>query len=104
VDPSKFDVEDIFCAAMELAAPAERSAYLDQACGDDLATRRRVERLLAAQSQAGSFLCPAPSVVTATYEFLGSSYFVLFQVLNLLQLDLGACGPLTRSGTTTREF
>src|SRR5262249_53301447 len=32
------------------------AAYLDKVCGDDLDSRRRVERLLAAHAQAGSFL------------------------------------------------
>jgi eukaryotic-like serine/threonine-protein kinase len=68
VDRAKLEVDDIFCAAVELALPAERAAYLDQACGDDLVTRRRVERLLEAQSQAGSFLAARPAVAAATTD------------------------------------
>ena len=41
---------------MELKTAAERSAYLDQACGTDAALRLRVERPLAAHPQAGDFL------------------------------------------------
>ena len=37
-------------------SPAERSAYLDQACADDPELRREVESLLQAHEQAGRFL------------------------------------------------
>src|SRR5262245_49884969 len=48
-------VESIFFAALE-KPPGERSAFLDEACGQDAELRRRVERLLAAQSQVAAFL------------------------------------------------
>jgi hypothetical protein len=48
--------EAIFFAALDRGTPAERTAYLDAACGDDLNLRRRVKRLLAAHPQVGSFL------------------------------------------------
>jgi hypothetical protein len=47
---------DIFLAALALAEPAERTAYLAQACGDDATVRRRVEALLEAHAGAGAFL------------------------------------------------
>ncbi len=46
----------IFAEALERTDPAERAAYLDGACGDDAALRRRVEALLAAHDGAGRFL------------------------------------------------
>jgi serine/threonine protein kinase/tetratricopeptide (TPR) repeat protein len=49
-------VEAIFDEARTKPAGAERSAFLDQACGNDPELRRRVERLLAAHASAGSFL------------------------------------------------
>src|SRR5262249_49400366 len=49
-------VESLFLAALEKPSPAERAAYLDEACGDDLELHRRVQRLLEAQRNAGSFL------------------------------------------------
>jgi serine/threonine protein kinase len=49
-------VESIFFAALEKKAGAERSAYLDQACGGDAALRFQVERLLDAHPQAKDFL------------------------------------------------
>ncbi|MGO9918073.1 MAG: hypothetical protein ACLQIB_25700 [Isosphaeraceae bacterium] len=48
--------EAIFVAALEKVTAEERIAYLDAACGDDISLRRRVERLLAAHPQVGSFL------------------------------------------------
>jgi serine/threonine protein kinase len=48
--------EQVFLAALELADPAERTAYLDQACGTDVEFRRQVEELLAAHFKAGAFL------------------------------------------------
>jgi WD40 repeat protein/serine/threonine protein kinase len=48
--------EEIFLAAVEKPSPRERSAYLDQACGDDAGLRRWVEGLLRSHEQGGSFL------------------------------------------------
>src|SRR5262245_17599666 len=48
--------EAIFAAALEKSTPAERAAYLDEACAGDAALRRRVEALLQSHEGAGSFL------------------------------------------------
>ena len=53
---SSSQVESIFFAALEKKTGAERSAYLDQACGGDCALRLRVQRLLDAHPQAEDFL------------------------------------------------
>src|SRR5262249_22204839 len=53
--PAPCPVEAVFLAALGLA-PRERAAYLDGACAGDPGLRRRVEKMLAAQAQAGSFL------------------------------------------------
>jgi tetratricopeptide (TPR) repeat protein len=59
-DPSP--LEAIFFAALEKGSPQERAACLDEACAGEPELRRRVEKMLAAQAQAGSFLeHPAPS-------------------------------------------
>src|SRR5204863_9874749 len=56
----------IFETALEKPDPAERSAYLDAACGGDAALRRRVEELLRAHDQAGDYLeRPAVAQLTA---------------------------------------
>jgi len=58
--------EAVFFAALQKGADEERVAYLDAACGDDDNLRQRVERLLAAHPQVGSFLqSPAQGEVGA---------------------------------------
>src|SRR5262249_678327 len=49
-------LEAIFFAALEKDSPQERAAYLDEACAGDPDLRRRIEKMLAAQAQAGTFL------------------------------------------------
>jgi WD40 repeat protein len=46
----------IFMEALARDAPAERSAYVDEACAGDAALRRRVEALLRSHEEAGDFL------------------------------------------------
>ena len=48
--------ETIFTVALDKQTPAERSAFLDEACGDDAALRRRVEALIDAHERAADFL------------------------------------------------
>ena len=50
------DIKAIFIEALDLATDAERAAYLDRACAGSPGVRARVEALLAAIGQAGSFL------------------------------------------------
>ncbi|MAG94664.1 MAG: hypothetical protein CMJ48_13095, partial [Planctomycetaceae bacterium] len=53
-------MESIFLAALDKATPEERAAYLNEACGDGTELRRRVEALLKADNDAGSFLQKPP--------------------------------------------
>jgi serine/threonine protein kinase/WD40 repeat protein/tetratricopeptide (TPR) repeat protein len=53
-NPSPLEV--IFFTALEKGSTEERAAYLDQACAGDPDLRGRVEKMLTAQAQAGSFL------------------------------------------------
>jgi serine/threonine protein kinase len=46
----------IFCAALERVSAEERAAYVEAACGQDVALRARIETLLQAHEQAGGFL------------------------------------------------
>ena len=56
----------IFLAALEISDPAQRSAYLDQACAGDFARRTYFERLLNAHQEIGSFLeSPPPGLEPA---------------------------------------
>ena len=48
-------LEDLFHSALE-RPPAERAAFLDEACSDDPELRAEVERLLAADEQATAFV------------------------------------------------
>jgi serine/threonine protein kinase/Flp pilus assembly protein TadD len=56
---------DLFMAALQIEGTAECAAYLDRECAGKTALRQRVEALLAALAQAGSFLQePAPDPST----------------------------------------
>src|SRR5262249_29186694 len=51
----------IFIAALDKPTPAERLAFLDEACGDNDSLRKRVEALLGSHETAGRFLgLPVP--------------------------------------------
>src|SRR5262245_59400408 len=61
------NIEELFFAARELKSPEARSAFLDEVCSD-IEARRRIEQLLAVDSEANDFLA-APALthtVTAT--------------------------------------
>ncbi len=48
--------EEVFLAALDIADPAARAAFLDRACGGDATLRTGVEGLLAAHLRTGAFL------------------------------------------------
>jgi serine/threonine protein kinase/tetratricopeptide (TPR) repeat protein len=60
----------IFCEARERPSAEERAAYLDHACGTDADLRSRVEALLRAEPEVGSFLRgdASPPELAATVE------------------------------------
>jgi hypothetical protein len=49
-------VKSIFDEAAEIASPEGRAAYLERACGGDADLRKKVDALLMALDEAGSFL------------------------------------------------
>jgi serine/threonine protein kinase len=53
-------VDEVYFAALEYDEPEARAAYLVEVCGADFGLRRRVERLLEARSERGSFLEVSP--------------------------------------------
>jgi serine/threonine-protein kinase len=59
---------DLFIAALQIEGAAERSAYLAKACADDPALHLRVEALLKAFVQAGSFLQRPAEEAAATSD------------------------------------
>ncbi len=60
------NIDEVFFAALERESPEARSAYLDEVCGSDPDLRRRVERLLDAQSKVGNFLDAPAAGATLT--------------------------------------
>jgi serine/threonine protein kinase/Tfp pilus assembly protein PilF len=60
-------IDDIFAAAMEMESAEERANYLDQACAGDTELRQRLERLLEAYFQAGSFLESPATALDVTH-------------------------------------
>src|SRR5262245_11259931 len=70
-------VDEVFDEALRRAAGPDRARYLDEACGGDVELRRRVDRLLRAVSEAGSFLetpaqDPSPTVDQPPVESPGT--------------------------------
>src|SRR5262245_39728141 len=55
-DGTAMSERDIFMAARGITDPAARASFLTEACGDDLAMRKRVERLLRADGAPDSIL------------------------------------------------
>src|SRR5262245_31951547 len=58
--------QSIFLTALELATPAEREAYLRDACGNNEALRAAVAELLAAHEWAGNILDAPPVAAGGT--------------------------------------
>ncbi len=63
--PTTKNARDIFLAALE-RTPAERAAYLDEACAGDAALRQRVEALLRAHDEPWAFLSEAQADASTT--------------------------------------
>src|SRR5262249_38805315 len=52
----KPSIDSIFCSAIEIESPDERRAHVEQACGEDVALRPQLERLLHAHFRGRRFL------------------------------------------------
>jgi serine/threonine protein kinase/WD40 repeat protein len=76
---SSHQEREIFMAALERPTPAERAAYLDGACGEDVELRAKVGELLSAHELAGGFLGIEKSVSLDPQfaKVLGSNFGVL---------------------------
>jgi serine/threonine protein kinase/tetratricopeptide (TPR) repeat protein len=61
-------IDRIYWDAAQIASPAERDAFLDSACVNDVELRRRVEHLLQARSKAEGFLESPPLNLVATAD------------------------------------
>src|SRR5262245_44647567 len=64
---------DIFIAVLQKSDPAERRAYLDEACTGQPELRAEVENLLRLHEAAGSFLADPAADVPTTSPFEGST-------------------------------
>jgi serine/threonine protein kinase len=88
-------VNEIFLRAVEAGSPAGRAAVLDRACRDDAELRRKVEALLKAHDQAGSFLDrPAPGL---TDDWTGATG----EAATLPGEEAAASAPAAHDGTVT---
>ena len=56
----RLNAEQVFTEALGRSDPAERAAYLKQACGGDPALIARMEALLKAHAEADDFLSGSP--------------------------------------------
>ena len=65
--------ESIFAAALKIPTEHERSAFLDEACGENAALRNEVQDLLKAQQEAGSFLQYPPVELRGSDRVPGAS-------------------------------
>src|SRR6202158_696886 len=85
--------ESVFAAAVEIASPEERAAFLEQGCAGDPALRERIDALLRAHDRAGHFIDlpaakPGAPEKTGGYEpsgeqpgiFLAGRYKLLEQI------------------------
>jgi serine/threonine protein kinase/tetratricopeptide (TPR) repeat protein len=57
------DEKAIFMCALEIEGQPERATYLDQACANDPALRRRIDKLLRAHDKAGGVLDSPPDAL-----------------------------------------
>ena len=61
--------ESIFADALNQASPDERAAFINAACGENIAMRARIQQLLKSHTEAGSFLCK-PMANTVEHNML----------------------------------
>lgn len=68
MDTRRISVKAVFDHAIEIESADDRRAYLDQACADDPDARQKVEALLRAYEEAGSFMESGPPGLAGTVE------------------------------------
>src|SRR5687768_629503 len=85
---------DIFLAALDRENPVERTTYLDEACGTDVALRQRVNALLQSHEGAGSFLGTPAAEQAATNDDQADAPTIF--------VDRGESAPGANSGGTTQ--
>ena len=81
--------KELFESAVELADPAARSAFLDQACSGNPAIRDRVEKMLAVHASAEEFFRVSPVHLTSG---AGGPHLTPIRALPRAQSPVGAVG------------
>src|SRR5262245_15694967 len=89
IEGLKMNERDIFIAAVQIAGPAERAAYLDEACTGHPELRHRACALLDAFEHAGSFL-EQPADPRATSDPLPTQSAIPW---NPVELPAALVGP-----------
>ena len=56
--------QEIYISAMNRQDPDERQQFIQEACGDDVALRERVEKLIRHSDQVGDFLENSPQALS----------------------------------------
>jgi hypothetical protein len=84
---------EIFAEALERKESAERAAFLNKACGDDLAMRNNIEGLLCEHERLGSFIeAPASELAQVT---LPLERTVNSSTITTVSLEAGVLGDYT---------
>jgi eukaryotic-like serine/threonine-protein kinase len=90
MSPQAPSFDTIFCAAIEIESPSERTALIGQLCGGDAELKKRIEKLVAAHFQAGRFLEDPAAGRAGTWDFGATDDGTDF--------DLTPDGPATQIG------
>ena len=90
----KANAKAVFDLAVDIESPDEREGYLKEACGNDIELRKRVDALLEAYEQAGSFLeCPPPGLEVTQSQPLAEGPGMLIGPYKLMeQIGEGGMG------------
>jgi serine/threonine protein kinase len=86
MDKQQISVKAVFDRVVEIESPQKREAYLDEACAQDGDLRRKVNDLLKAHEEAGSFLeSPAPGIGVTIDTDVGEGPGTIIGPYKLLQ-------------------
>lgn len=84
--------QSIFSEALEKGTPAERAAFLDEACESNVALRSRIERLLERHAQTDGFLATPALTVTVDEPVAERSGMMIGRYKLMEQIGEGGMG------------